>query len=95
MTVAVDSADGVEIVYTAEGKGEPALVFIHGGLADRTFWLNQIEAFKRRFKVIALDLAGHGESGCNRSKWSMQAFAGDVQAVLAAERINRAVLIGN
>lgn len=95
MIGSVDSADGVKIVYTAQGKGQPALVFIHGGLADRTFWSNQIDVFAKRFKFIALDLAGHGESGCNRSKWSMQAFAGDVQAVLAAEGVNRAVLIGN
>jgi pimeloyl-ACP methyl ester carboxylesterase len=91
----VDSADGVRIVYTAQGKGQPALLFIHGGLADRTFWSNQIDVFARRFKVIALDLAGHGESGSNRSKWGIQAFAGDVQAVLVAEGVNRAVLIGN
>ena len=30
--------DGVTIVYSACGKGAPALLFIHGGLADRTFW---------------------------------------------------------
>ena len=32
------AADGVEIVYSVAGKGEPALVFIHGGLANRGFW---------------------------------------------------------
>ena len=39
------SADGVEIVYSAAGAGEPALVFIHGGLADRSFWDAQLQAF--------------------------------------------------
>ena len=29
------AADGVEIVYSVAGRGEPALVFIHGGLANR------------------------------------------------------------
>ena len=33
-----NSADGVRIAYTSRGEGEPALAFIHGGLADRTFW---------------------------------------------------------
>ena len=31
------AVDGVEIVYSVAGAGEPALVFIHGGLADRAF----------------------------------------------------------
>ena len=91
----VDSADGVKIVYAAKGEGEPALVFIHGGLADRTFWSNQMEAFSNRYKVIALDLAGHGESGVNRRTWSLQACGHDVKAVIEAENVNRAVLIGN
>jgi pimeloyl-ACP methyl ester carboxylesterase len=63
MTNHVNSADGVRIAYTTKGECEPALVFIHGGLADRTCWSNQIDVFGERYKVVALDLAGHGESG--------------------------------
>jgi len=91
----VESADGVNIVYATKGEGEPALVFIHGGLADHTFWSNQMEAFSDRCKVIALDLAGHGESGVNRRTWSLQACGHDVKAVIEAEKVGRAVLIGN
>ena len=32
------AADGVTLVHSALGAGEPAVVFVHGGLADRTFW---------------------------------------------------------
>ncbi|MGZ5468113.1 MAG: alpha/beta fold hydrolase, partial [Candidatus Aminicenantales bacterium] len=38
------SADGVEIVYSVAGTGEPALVFVHGGLANRGFWDGQLKA---------------------------------------------------
>ena len=95
MTNYVDSADGVKIAYATSGSGEPALLFIHGGLADRTFWSNQIDAFADRFKVIAPDLVGHGESGRQRSAWSIQAFGADIRAVLEVEKVKRAVLIGN
>jgi pimeloyl-ACP methyl ester carboxylesterase len=95
MTSFVNSVDGVRIAYTAKGDGEPALVFIHGGLADRTHWSNQINDFGTRCKAVALDLAGHGESGTDRRTWSMQAFGYDVLAVLEAENIHRAVVIGN
>ena len=87
--------DGVTIVYSAAGAGEPALVFIHGGLADRTFWDAQLKAFAGRHRVLALDLAGHGESGTNRSKWGIPEFAVDVRAVVEAEKPKRVILIGN
>ncbi len=95
MTKYVAASDGVKIAYTSAGKGQPELIFIHGGLADRSVWGNQLETFARRCKVVALDLAGHGESGCNRNALSIQAFGGDVLAVLEAVEATQAVLVGN
>ena len=89
------SFDGVEIVYSVQGKAEPALVFIHGGFADRSFWSDQMNYFSHHYRVIAPDLAGHGESGKNRKSWSITSFAEDVSAVIKKEKIRRAVLIGN
>jgi pimeloyl-ACP methyl ester carboxylesterase len=89
------SADGVEIVYSVAGKGEPALVFVHGGLANRGFWDGQLKAFGPRYRTIALDLAGHGESGRNRTKWGMPEFGADVKAVVDAEKAKRVIIFGN
>lgn len=87
--------DGVKIVYSASGSGEPALLFIHGGLADRSFWNSQLEAFAGRHRVIALDLPGHGESGSNRVKWGLPVFGADVKAVADAEKLSRIIVFGN
>jgi len=87
--------DGVTIVYSAAGRGEPALVFIHGGLADRSFFAGELQRFSGAHRVIALDLAGHGESGTNRTKWGIAEFGADVRAVADAEHLNRIVLFGN
>ncbi len=87
--------DGVKIVYAATGSGEPALVFVHGALADRTFWDGQLKAFSASHRTIALDLAGHGGSGANRSKWGIPEFGADVRAVAESEKLSRAVFIGN
>ncbi len=89
------SADGVEIVYSAAGAGEPALVFIHGGVADRSFWDAQLRAFAGSHRVIAPDLAGHGESGTNRTKWGLPEFGADVRAVVEAEKPRQVILFGN
>jgi pimeloyl-ACP methyl ester carboxylesterase len=87
--------DGVKIVYSAAGAGETTLLFIHGGLADRTFYDGQVRTFANRYRVIALDLAGHGESGSNRTKWGIPEFGADVKAVAATEKLKRIILLGN
>lgn len=87
--------DGVTLVYSAAGSGDIALVFIHGGLADRTFFDGQLMAFGDRYRVIAPDLAGHGESGANRTTWGIAAFGADVKAVVEAEKLERVILLGN
>lgn len=89
------AADGVEIVYSVAGRGEPALVFIHGGLANRGFWDGQLKEFAAKHKTIALDLPGHGESGANRMKWGLPEFGADVKAVVDAEKVDKAILFGN
>jgi len=91
----VMSFDNVEIVYSCQGKKDPALVFIHGGFADRSFWKSPMVYFNNRYQVVAVDLAGHGDSGDNRKKWGILSFAKDVYAVIKEEKIKKAVLIGN
>jgi sigma-B regulation protein RsbQ len=89
------AADGVPIVYSAAGSGEPALVFIHGGLANRGFWDEQLKAFSPDHRVIALDLPGHGESGIERKKWGLPEFGDDVRAVVEAEGLKKLIVFGN
>lgn len=89
------SADGVEIVYSVAGTGEPALVFVHGGLANRGFWDGQLKAFGPRYRTIALDLAGHGESGGNRTTWGTPEFGADVKAVIDVEKAKKVIIFGN
>jgi pimeloyl-ACP methyl ester carboxylesterase len=87
--------DGVEIVYSVAGQGEPALVFVHGGLANRGFWDGQLKEFGTKHRTIALDLAGHGESGVNRTKWGIPEFGADVKAVVDAEKAKKVIIFGN
>jgi len=89
------AVDAVTLVYSAAGTGEPARVFVHGGLADRSFFDGQLRAFAGRHRVVVLDLAGHGESGTDRKKWGIPEFGGDIKAVVEAERLERVILFGN
>lgn len=89
------SPDGIPIAYEVFGEGLPALVFVHGWSCDRSYWKGQLQPFSRRFKVVAIDLAGHGESGLGREAWTIAAFGGDVAAVVEKLGLQRIVLIGH
>jgi pimeloyl-ACP methyl ester carboxylesterase len=89
------SPDGVPIRYAAAGKGDPALVFVHCGGCNRGFWDGQMAYFAAKHRVVALDLAGHGQSGAGRKDWTMAAFGQDVVSVVEALGLKRVVLIGH
>ena len=91
----VRSADGVDIHYSVTGNGKTALVFVHGWSCDSRYWSEQIDAFADRYEIITLDLAGHGQSGSNRDDWTIEAFGGDVAAVVEAAASGPVVLIGH
>jgi len=89
------SADGLSIYFTAQGDGQPALVFVHGWSCDGSYWSDQLAHFAKKYRVVAVDLAGHGQSGLERQQWTMAAFAQDVKAVVEKLGLERIVLIGH
>lgn len=91
----VRSADGVPIHYRVAGSGAPAIVFVHGWACDGSYWDEPMSRFAADHRVVAVDLAGHGRSGADRSEWTMRAFGGDVVAVLTELDIDDAVLVGH
>jgi len=97
-TITVDntiSSDGISIAYEVRGEGKPALVFVHGWCCDRSYWHEQLPHFAQKYKVVAIDLAGHGESGLDRKKWTMGAFGEDVAAVVNRLSLDQVVLVGH
>jgi len=91
----VNASDGVPIHYSVQGKGEPALVFIHCWTCNRRFWDNQVAEFSKTNRVVAIDLPGHGESGQGRKNWSVESYGDDVKAVVTKLGLKRVVLVGS
>jgi pimeloyl-ACP methyl ester carboxylesterase len=89
------SKDGTPISYEVYGSGEPTLVFVHGWSCDARYWREQVPHFSKSYRVITLDLAGHGHSGVQRSRYTMPAFGEDVRAVVEATGGNSVILIGH
>ena len=89
------SKDSIPISYEVYGKGTLALVFVHGWSCDKSYWKGQLQPFSQRYKVVAIDLAGHGASGLNRKDYTIESFGADVASVVERLDLKRIVLIGH
>lgn len=85
----------VHIDYTDTGDGDTTLLFVHGWCINKTYWDNQVSAFNKKYRVVAMDLGGFGKSGKNRDKWDTQAFASDINAVIDQRKLKNVILIGH
>lgn len=90
------SVDGMPIHYSDHGEGPATLVFVHGWTCDETSWEAQVEPFAERYRVVTLDLPGHGRSGSPAADaFSIDLFARAVDAVRAEIGADEIVLIGH
>jgi len=89
------SKDGTPISYEIFGVGEPTLVFVHGWSCDARYWRAQVPVFSKKYRVVVLDLAGHGHSGMSRTKYTMGSFGDDVRAVTESTGSHSVILIGH
>ena len=87
--------DGMNIVCDVRGKGDTALVFLHGWCGERDYWKHQVDVFAADYRVVAVDQAGHGESGKDRKNWTTESLAGDVESIAKALGLKRVILIGH
>ncbi len=94
-TRCAQSFDGETISYNVFGKGDITLLFVHGWSCDERYWREQVPYFARKYRVVTMDLAGHGQSGLGRKIYSVESFARDVNAVLETIDAKNAILIGH
>ncbi len=91
----VNSDDGVHIQYRLYGKGEPAIVLVHGWSCDSNYWSAQVEELRKSYTVLTVDLAGHGGSDRNRDDWSMARFGQDVAAAAKLLPNPKLIIVGH
>ena len=75
------------------GGDRPAIVMIHGMTFSRQTWDPVVDRLKDRFRCLAVDLPGHGES--SGSGADPQAVVDRIQATLAAAGVVRPVVVGH
>jgi pimeloyl-ACP methyl ester carboxylesterase len=87
--------DGVHIAYRIYGKGDPAIVLVHGWATDANYWYQQLSPLKAKYTVVEVDLAGHGASSNNRTDWSMGNYGEDVAVVARRLPNAQVILVGH
>lgn len=85
--------NGIALAYDDKGTGLP-LVFLHAFPLDRRMWAAQSEALSSRFRVVTIDLRGHGESDAPLWHHTLDQAAEDVRVLLDQLSIQQAVFVG-
>jgi 3-oxoadipate enol-lactonase len=85
--------NGISLAYSDQGKGLP-LVFLHAFPLNRTMWEPQVEALSSEFRIVTVDLRGHGESDAPLWRYTFDQAAEDVRALMDHLSIGQAVLVG-
>jgi pimeloyl-ACP methyl ester carboxylesterase len=85
--------NGITLAYDDRGTGLP-LVFLHAFPFNRTMWEPQLKGLSDQFRVITVDLRGHGESDAPLWHYTMDQFADDVKGLLDHLAIEQATLAG-
>ncbi len=89
-------ADHLKVHYTNYGKGETALVFVHGWASDETVWAEQAPALAEKIRVITIDLPGHGQSDKPQTiEYDKDLYTRAINGVINDASLKSAILVGH
>ena len=90
------TVDGIPLHSSIAGAGPMTIILVHGWTCDETTWESQVPVLSRNYRVITLDLPGHGQSGSPADgELSFYLFARAIEAVRSEAQIDRVVLAGH
>ena len=85
--------DGVRLYYEVYGTGEP-LLLVHGNGGSIADWRAQIDDFRKRYRVIAMDGRSQGRSGDGKAPLTYEQMSDDLAALLEHLRVGPAYVLG-
>jgi len=83
----------LDLYYHDQGDGYP-VVLVHGLGSDHTVWGGVAPLLEENFRVLAVDLRGHGRSSKPPGPYSMKLFSNDINQLLKSLNINQAHFMG-
>ncbi len=83
----------IALYYQEKGNKEP-FILLHGNGENGSYFKNQIDYFSDRYRVIALDTRGHGQSPRGTAPFTIEQFSCDLSDFMANLEISNAVILG-
>jgi pimeloyl-ACP methyl ester carboxylesterase len=90
----LDTNKGTTIAYRELGEGKP-VVLVHGFLGDRHYWDHVIEPLAKKYRVIAIDLPGHGNSSWSNLLATTEDYAEEIADLVKQLYLDKITLIGH
>lgn len=87
------TTDNVRLYYEDRGEGEP-IVLIHGWTCNRHFFEAQANSLRDEYRVISVDLRGHGDSEFPQDGLTMDRLATDIEELLDYLGLQSVSLVG-
>ena len=96
LPVSTASVEGAKLHWSSAGKGQATVILVHGWTCDSSSWVEQIPALSHDYRVVTLDLPGHGRSAPPKDgHFSMDLFARAVEVVRSRVKADKVVLVGH
>lgn len=89
----LETGDGAKIYYEDHGEGQPILL-VHGWLCSSKFWQRNVPELAKMFRVVTLDLRGHGNSSKELTGHTIEQYARDVWQLINHLGLHETVLVG-
>lgn len=86
--------NGCKVFYKVTGNGTPVLL-LHGFLENHKIWKSLVYALEKKYRVITLDLPGHGLSELPETELDMEYMSEIIAALLDYLKITGAHLVGH
>lgn len=83
----------ISLHYIEEGNGPP-FILLHGNGEDGTYFKNQIEYFSDRYRMLAVDTRGHGQTPRGTAPFTMEQFSRDLNEWMIGLNLSKAILLG-
>lgn len=83
----------ISLYYREKGNKEP-FILLHGNGEDGSYFENQIDYFSDRYRVIALDTRGHGNSPRGNAPFTIEQFSRDLYDFMTGLEILNAIILG-
>jgi pimeloyl-ACP methyl ester carboxylesterase len=86
--------NGGKVYYCDKGEGE-AIILLHGYLETSEIWAGFADKLSRRFRVISVDLPGHGLSKVYSENHTMEFMAGALKSLMENLHLPKAFITGH